>query len=170
MRSPSTFEIRIETFSSLSHRTVGHNFAHTITPFRLVTFFILFFIRENPSFVLLFPRMKKKRRRERGNTSKRRGKKKKDKIKHKRVEEHDRLRTKETRDNNISRNDIRKLYYVERKRARETLPHFRIFPHKRRDWNNREDRSPRNHPSIIGRSIDPAPIHHHFYRNRNETR
>lgn len=49
---PPTFAIRVETFSSFSHRTVGHNFAHTITPFRLVTFFFLF----------LFPRIKKRGR------------------------------------------------------------------------------------------------------------
>lgn len=45
---PPTFEIRVETFSSFSpHRTVGHNFAHTITPFRLVTFFFFLFAKKS---------------------------------------------------------------------------------------------------------------------------
>lgn len=88
---PPTFEIRVETFSSFSHRTttVGHNFAHAITPFRLVLHLFFFIFYSRKSFVRSsLSSNKKKRRRER------RGKE--IKLNTSAWRRDDRLRTKET--------------------------------------------------------------------------
>lgn len=59
---PPTFEIRVETFSSFfppsNGRAQFRTHDYTLSPRHL---FFFFYSRKNPSFVFLFPRIKKKR-------------------------------------------------------------------------------------------------------------
>lgn len=60
---PPTFEIRVETFSSFfppsNGRAQFRTHDYTLSPRHL--FFFFFYSRKNPSFVFLFPRIKKRR-------------------------------------------------------------------------------------------------------------